>query len=935
MRSGYLLKTPFKTLTRSRRRWRGHVDSVIDAKIVGWALDHANLSEPIEVEALAASGKKIIVRADTYRDDLETAGFGDGRHGFAIDLSSWSLSDGHIDVRMTASGSRLNTTPLTVEGFIEPTGALARKRDGATRWRGHIDVFERDFVSGWAVDLDNTYRRLEVEAVAGSGKRVVGWAHDFRPDLQEVGYGDGSHGFKIDLRSFRESDGSIDVNIVESKFRINAQPLEFDIFKMLGVYEPPPSVRHILLALAQSVRDHPGVDVAAGSRQTEPTPVAMGATSKLFEAALPDDDPEGLISRFLQYESFRIDREKYELAMSGTLQDRLGVMMWYLVEYLRNRQFAFLLPLSAAQVRFLNGPVPLAGFPREVTIALFNVVHLERPDLINLTNPAVLRAALYWWCCERAPRDRLDASLVTKAMVAKLALDEQWVGQPFPFNVFMAEYFTRHTELHALSMTKSVDRAAFFIYLVVKSFTEPYIARFLSRDVLRVVMGSGADDVARFDKALAHLVAPARIDGAEVRRKGEALLALRGASLCRASSSEPRDTGECFLKRRDLSRRPEPGVALIGPIQKTSGLGQATRLSHDVLRAAELLAPTTLTFDLDNPAPVGFASSLEGKPYRHRREINLIHLNAESIPLVFAFEQNDIVSESYNIGYFFWELNMIPKCHRLALELLDEIWVSSEYNREIYARFTDKPVVNVGMAVEPLPKVAPMDRAALGLEPGATVFLATFDSFSFIERKNPLGVLEAFQAAFPRSDEQVQLVLKTQNRGRVFDPYQIDLWARIDRAVGEDPRILIVNETLPYRDLLALKLACDCYVSLHRSEGWGFGMLEAMNLGRPVIATAYSGNMDFCADETTFLVDYDLVGVREAEYIFVERGSQWAQPRRAHAAARMREVAADPAAARAKGEAAAVFVKRNFSIEAIARRYAGRLAEIRATRGAP
>ena len=238
-------------------------------------------------------------------------------------------------------------------------------------------------------------------------------------------------------------------------------------------------------------------------------------------------------------------------------------------------------------------------------------------------------------------------------------------------------------------------------------------------------------------------------------------------------------------------------------------------------------------------------------------------------------------------------------------------------------------MINVGMAVEPLPKVEATPRAELDLDEDCFIFLTTFDSFSFIERKNPLGVIEAFRLAFPLGTENARLVLKTQNRFRVHDPYQIKMWRRIDTAVRQDPRIITINETLTYRDLLGLKRACDCYVSLHRSEGWGFGMIEAMQLGLPVIATAFSGNMDFCTPDTTDLVDFAMVGVREEEYIYGERGSHWAQPDIDQAAALMRAAVADPTATRTKGAAAAAHIKANFSIETIGRRYSTRLAEVR------
>ena len=623
--------------------------------------------------------------------------------------------------------------------------------------------------------------------------------------------------------------------------------------------------------------------------------------------------------------------------MIGRLSDRMKVLFWYLSDYVRDRNHEYVVPLSVAQIEFLNSPAPIAGASSAVTIALHNFVLREIPNFANLADPGVLSEAVYWWCVEKTPRAKLDDRLVTDEQVALLRTEVQWVGEEFAFNAFMTYFFNRHTELHYLDMNIARDRAAFFYYLVLYAFSNPNILKFLPRESLRRVLQEKKGKPSPFDRVIARYSFSGSqrddLDAArELRRLGEAVLRHEGLRLDRdvPKRTSHVDTGECFLPPAQPIGPREAGVAVIGPALKTSGLGQAIRLSVDILTRCETITPTVYDFDLDNPAPVGFTSQTNFVPYKARRAVNLIHLNAESVPLVFAYEPEAMFSESYNIGYFFWELNMIPKCHYLALELLDEIWVSSEYNREIYTRFTDKPVINVGMAVEPLPHVAATPRAELDLDEECFVFLTTFDSFSFIERKNPLGVVEAFRLAFPLGTEDARLVLKTQNRFRVYDPYQMKMWKRIDAAVRQDPRIIIINETLTYRDLLGLKRACDCYVSLHRSEGWGFGMIEAMQLGMPVIATAFSGNMDFCTPDTTDLVDYTMVGVREEEYIFVERNSQWAQPDLQHAAALMRALAADPAAAKAKGQAGATHIKANFSIEAIGKRYAARLAEVRA-----
>ncbi|MCF4130228.1 glycosyltransferase [Methylobacterium sp. SyP6R] len=648
-------------------------------------------------------------------------------------------------------------------------------------------------------------------------------------------------------------------------------------------------------------------------------------------------DPEGLITKYVQFESFRLLREGHLQEMSGTLQDRLKVLMWYLIDYVAHRSAKYEMPLSAEQIRFLNSPMPIAGGSPAVTVALYNFVARELPSHIHLDRPDILKEALFWWCTQKAPISKLDRFLVTDEQTAILHIEEKWQGQEYSFNYFMARSFESDKDLLGLVGGRTSDRAAYFYYLLLKSYTQPYIRRLLPGDMIRRVTRLEQGGASMFDRVLAQLALPPGSgisDGKALRESGERLLSRADVESWRgpARGTPARGCGEYLIQRRDLSGPREAGIALIGPLHQTSGLGQATRLSYEILSASETVKPTALPFGLDNPAPIGFATELKMLPFDRPREINLIHLNAESIPLAFAFEQREILSDSYNIGYFFWELDKLPKCQQLGIELVDEIWVSSEYNREIYAQNTSKPVINVGMAVEALPDAAPASLSQYGIPEGGTVFLTTFDSFSFIERKNPIATIEAFLAAFPDRRQNASLIIKTQNRTRVPDPHQVALWKRIDQLIKQDPRIILLNETLRYSDLLSLKKACDCYVSLHRSEGWGFGMIEAMQLGCPVIATGYGGNMDFCTPETAYLVDYDLVGVRTEEYIFVERGSRWADPDVMQAAAAMRQVAADKAAARAKGQEAARVVAAQFSVGAIARRYGRRVEEIRAQR---
>ena len=212
-------------------------------------------------------------------------------------------------------------------------------------------------------------------------------------------------------------------------------------------------------------------------------------------------------------------------------------------------------------------------------------------------------------------------------------------------------------------------------------------------------------------------------------------------------------------------------------------------------------------------------------------------------------------------------------------------------------------------------------------ESGEFVFLSAFDSFSFVQRKNPIGVVQAFQTAFPQG-AKVRLIMKTHNKDLVTDPVQMKMWSTLEGMINDDPRISVINETLSYGDLIKLKVGSDCYVSLHKSEGWGFGMIEAMSLGIPVIATGYSGNMEFCSEETCGLVDYDMKALDRDDYIFVVPGQQWAEPRIESAARQMALTFSDRALRENRAANAKAFVSQKFSPDAVSTRYLDRIREI-------
>lgn len=281
------------------------------------------------------------------------------------------------------------------------------------------------------------------------------------------------------------------------------------------------------------------------------------------------------------------------------------------------------------------------------------------------------------------------------------------------------------------------------------------------------------------------------------------------------------------------------------------------------------------------------------------------------------FRRQDV----YRIAYWAWELEAVPDEWVEAAETVDEIWSPTEFVAQAMRSRIRRPVYHMLPGVEAGP-VEPVSRAALNLPEDHFVFLFAFDLHSQLHRKNPLGLIRAFQTAF-RADDRATLVIKTSGG----DIHAADLAQLQTAARGEN--ILLLDEMLPRAQAYGLIAMADCFVSLHRSEGFGLGLAEAMLLGKPVIATGYSGNLDFMNRENSLLVDYKIVEIAEDRAIYT-RGNFWAEPSIEHAAACMRQVyehrdEANERALRARPE-----IGRLLSIAAAGRRMRDRLEQIAA-----
>ncbi|MBS1837120.1 MAG: glycosyltransferase [Actinobacteria bacterium] len=328
-------------------------------------------------------------------------------------------------------------------------------------------------------------------------------------------------------------------------------------------------------------------------------------------------------------------------------------------------------------------------------------------------------------------------------------------------------------------------------------------------------------------------------------------------------------------------RRPF-GVNVVGYLGAELGLGVAARQMLRALDAAGI--PTaTVTYDRTASQQEVRSDGTTNRPYH----FNLLLIVPDQLSLFVDDVGADFLRGHHNIGLWYWESDVMNTTQMAAFDHVDEVWAATSYLRDAFESAGRAPV-----SLVPSPLVFDVDAAAardargrLGLDERFT-FLFSFDFLSVVERKNPLGLVDAYRRAFAPGDG-ARLVLKSINGG-VFPRAK----ARLADAIADRDDIELWDRMLPASDRLALVGAADAYVSLHRAEGLGLTMAEAMAVGTPVIATGYSGNIDFMDGSNALLVPYRLVEVGAGSH-YPAHG-HWADPDLDAAAALMRSLHDDP-----------------------------------------
>ena len=366
------------------------------------------------------------------------------------------------------------------------------------------------------------------------------------------------------------------------------------------------------------------------------------------------------------------------------------------------------------------------------------------------------------------------------------------------------------------------------------------------------------------------------------------------------------------MPEASYSPRDTFGVNLAGHLTAPQGLGVAAR------NTARLLDQRgTPWVGIDVPPPAASAervdtltSRLWTQEERAPHDVNLLHVNPpEVLELLWAEPRWLDTSTRVTACVPFWEFPRVPETWLDGLACMDMVLAPSRFVQTAIARaLPELPVEHFAQAVW-LPEHVHADRARFGLPADACVFVTSFDTRSDFARKNPLGALDAFTRAFGGMRENVELVLRIQNaRGTAAETGSAEAVLRARAAA--DARVRVSDGALAYVDVLSLVASCDVYLSLHRAEGFGLAPLEAMALGRPAVATAWSGNLDYMSAEDSLLVPAREVpvtgtGIRAYRADRMGAGQTWGEPDLDVAAQHLRALALDPALRAALGARAA------------------------------
>lgn len=357
------------------------------------------------------------------------------------------------------------------------------------------------------------------------------------------------------------------------------------------------------------------------------------------------------------------------------------------------------------------------------------------------------------------------------------------------------------------------------------------------------------------------------------------------------------------------------GVNIAGYIDTESGVGEAVRGVIRNLEDADVkISLTNIEQQWLRRNDKTYNNFSMTNPYF----FNILNVNADQVPHIANILKKDYFKDRYNIGYWFWELSDFPSIWQKSFDYFDEIWTASDFCVDAISKLANVPVVKMPISIGINPKNE-YSKIDFGVPKDSFMFLFMFDFMSFFERKNPLAVINAFHKAFKEyKEDEVVLVIKFSNSNRD----ETNRNRILDRIKGLP--VKIIDGYLDKGKLHDLLACCDCYISLHRSEGLGLTLAEAMSVGKPIIGTAYSGNMEFMNVNNSYLVKYKLINIEDDIFPY-QKGNEWADVDIEHSAKLMKEVYENRQISNQIGRKAKEYMNKNYTRRVLGRKMKNRL----------
>jgi glycosyltransferase involved in cell wall biosynthesis len=353
--------------------------------------------------------------------------------------------------------------------------------------------------------------------------------------------------------------------------------------------------------------------------------------------------------------------------------------------------------------------------------------------------------------------------------------------------------------------------------------------------------------------------------------------------------------------------RLSPPLIVVGALKTASGLGQSARLCHDALKALGLpvygVDVGPMLMQPDDAVPFVYSDG------RHLNGAGtlILHVNAPLMSLAMLAMPRALVRGKYVVGYWAWELPRIPDDWLPGLRYVNEIWVPSQFT----AGAVEAICGTIPVRVVPHPVAISATKMLQRTQDGDAAFLVlnVFNMASSFERKNALGSIAAFKSAFS-DDPGARLLVKCMN----CQAYPVGA-NRLRAACGDSANITLHENCVSVAELEVAYRRADVLLSLHRSEGFGLVIAEAMLHGVVVVATNWSGNIDFVSEHTGVPIGFDFVAARDPQGIYDFQDLHWAEARIDEAAAALRQLRANPERALCLGINGAHFARRAFGLE--------------------